>query len=415
MMDEGEQNRLPTEESREFAIREAPDAVIAARERFRKQQALLNDVIDASRRATEGLIPDLRTLREEMATKLDALLGIDRTLRDALRSAREATKSIAAEPWFPEMAQLQIRAGLSAELVERSFASISRAGLSAAIRPQLTGPQSGFGFGSSDSAIRAALGEATVGIPSPKEIAPILDSLAAFTSQLTSHGAEAFLKEHSGLQVAQSLRQSLSSTVEALTSEADDRFAEDYPVVAKFILEGSEKLDVLIRDVEHVKEQQDSEARRANNRWEATEASWRAQELDWAYQRILDLIFAILIAFLPQVVSLPPSMGSAKPSASSSPSEEFSSPPEDLDIWILETVQRLQPQDRYGQEVRALIREAPLRIEPHARAKELCRLAQDSSVLILEESGAWYFVKTLLSEHGQVVETGWVFRSHLVK
>src|SRR5690606_24213119 len=149
---------------------------------------------------------------------------------------------------------------------------------------------------------------------------------------------------------------SLSSTREALTRREEDSFADNHPVVAKFIWDSSEKLDSLIREVESVKEQQVSESSLGDERWDYTEASRRDQEWDRAYQRVLDMLIAIIIAFLPQVISLPPAEAQAevKLSPSATSDETISSPPEDLDLWILETLQRLRQEARYGQEVRAL-------------------------------------------------------------
>ncbi|MBX3140321.1 MAG: hypothetical protein KF875_06205 [Trueperaceae bacterium] len=236
-------------------------------------------------------------------------------------------------------------------------------------------------------------------------IEPLFKAIEGFSGVLDSHGLQAVLDapRHSG--VSATVIKSLIDTRAALSTFDFDAVEKTHPVFSEFVEFAAEEIGST-----------DSGVAEVLTRLDSMDASMQSiaesNKQGSAMQRAM-----LVLAFLSLLIQATQLYSSAPPASDShhSPSVIVAAPSHGIDVAVIEMLRQLTALASAHESERKILSNAPLRIEPHGTADEVCRLPADSVVSVLRAQGTWYQVETKANEDGEPGISGWIHRNHLGK
>lgn len=234
-------------------------------------------------------------------------------------------------------------------------------------------------------------------------IEPLFKAIEGFSGVLSTHGLQAVLDapRHSG--IPETVMTSLVDTRAALSTFDFDAVERTHPVFSGVVEFAAEELGSADPDVAEVLTRLDSMDASLHSIAESNKQGS-------AMQRAM-LLLAIL-TFVMQAVQQYPSAPPASDSHHSS-SAINATPSHEIDMAVIEMLRQLTALASPHESEAKIHNTAPLRIEPHGTANEVCRLPADSVVSVLSAHGKWYQVEAKATEDGEPGITGWIHGKHL--
>lgn len=239
---------------------------------------------------------------------------------------------------------------------------------------------------------------------------PLMRALEGLTSALPSEGLQDMWEKLAEPGSAEAVRQGLDSTREALSQLSELSVAQNNPAFAELVEIAVEEVDDLnagqatvLARLESIDTSLKAVASSSNDarRSERYQAAWEKASF------VLNLLIFVVMVLPYLQPSTQTDTASIPPEA---PGEAREPAQLDIDVVILQLLHELRQVEEHRPR---LVREAPVRIEPHGRAREQCRLEAGAAVSVVQGSGAWVLVQLEpgLSSLGH--DTGWVHRKHL--
>lgn len=267
------------------------------------------------------------------------------------------------------------------------------------LREQLESVHATLRIGMDAPAVIAGIGSKGLDTKLRAGLEPVLGVLSELKVQLDTRGVGQILNESTGIRVADSMRSGLDITRNLIDQTDDEENSASYRELSGYLGDISQSMKVLVESGKR------SEFREVLQFWLTVVG-------------MLIALVSLYCSIRPDVTSsqIMPETRAVSERGVSGMSDGLPAPmPFDPEAWLREAMESMQEAFADEFRTRAVVRDAPIRIEPSGGSKELCRVAEGEMVFLLSEDGAWNRIEVVSTTDGPGIRTGWLHRKHLNK